>query len=184
MVQIKDALKQTDLFFWFSIANYLWGKLAPMNLEKMCKSKITLFHCINVFGDGAALPAICAEQVELNFVKMPCSSMVKDIFVLRAFENGADAVLVLVCVEGTCRYVEGNLRAAKRVKWVQALLDDIGLNGRRLSLCNVGAGDFQAVKQAIRKAKSVVDDLGSNPAVRTQTLPLENLQVIEGGILR
>ena len=152
-----------------------------MKLEEMFKSKITIFHCINVFGDGATLPTICAQRVELNFVKMPCSSMVKDIFLLRAFENGADAVLVLVCVEGTCRYVEGNLRAAKRVKWVQALLDDIGLNGRRLSLCHVGAEDFQAVAQAIGEAESVVDDLGSNPAAGTRSLPLEMLQAVEGG---
>jgi F420-non-reducing hydrogenase iron-sulfur subunit len=161
------------------MANYFQGKSAPMNLEEMCKSKITLFHCINVFGDGATLPMIEAQPVALNFIKMPCSSMVKDIFLLRAFENGADAVLVLVCAEGTCRYVEGNLRAAKRVKWVQALLDDIGLNGRRLALCNVGAGDFQAVEQAIREAKSVVDELGSNPAAGTRSVPLETLQVVE-----
>jgi F420-non-reducing hydrogenase iron-sulfur subunit len=153
-----------------------------MNSEDMCKSKITLFHCIKVFGDGAALPTICSERVELSFVKMPCSSMVKDIFLLRAFESGADAVLVLVCAEGSCRYVEGNLRAAKRVKWVQALLDDIGLNGRRLALCNVGAGDFQAVEQAIREAESVVGDLGENPAVRTRIPSPVNLQVIEGCI--
>jgi F420-non-reducing hydrogenase iron-sulfur subunit len=151
-----------------------------MNSEDICKTKITLFHCINVFGDGAALPTIWAERVELSFVKMPCSSMVKDIFLLRAFESGADAVLVLVCAEGSCRYVEGNLRAAKRVKWVQALLDDIGLNGRRLALCNVGAGDFQAVEQAIREAESVVEDLGENPAVRTRLPSPANLQVIEG----
>jgi F420-non-reducing hydrogenase iron-sulfur subunit len=153
-----------------------------MNSEDMCKSKITLFHCINVFGDGAALPTIWAERVELSFVKMPCSSMVKDIFLLRAFESGADAVLVLVCAEGSCRYVEGNLRAAKRVKWVQALLDDIGLNGRRLALCNVGAGDFQAVEQAIREAESVVEDLGANPAVPARPPSPANLQVIEGCI--
>jgi F420-non-reducing hydrogenase iron-sulfur subunit len=153
-----------------------------MNSEDICKTKITLFHCINVFGDGAALPTIWAERVELSFVKMPCSSMVKDIFLLRAFESGADAVLVLVCAEGSCRYVEGNLRAAKRVKWVQALLDDIGLNGRRLALCNVGAGDFQAVEQAIREAESVVADLGANPAVRSRPPSPANLQVIEGCI--
>ncbi|RJQ65810.1 MAG: hydrogenase iron-sulfur subunit [Desulfobacteraceae bacterium] len=152
-----------------------------MNLERMCKTKLTIFHCINVFGNGAALPAIPAEKVELNFVKMPCSSMVKDIFLLRAFEAGADAVLVLVCAEGTCRYVEGNLRAAKRVKRVQALLDEIGFDGRRLSLFNIVAGEAQAVEQAIREVKSIVVALGANPAARPRPLPLGKLQVIKGG---
>lgn len=129
------------------------------------KSKVTIFHCINVFGEGDALPAAAAAgNVEINFVKMPCSSMVKDVFLLRAFEAGADVVAVLVCAEGACRYVEGNLRAKKRVKWVKALLDEIGLDGRRLALFNVTAGDTLAADQFIRDASSLAAALGTNPA--------------------
>ncbi len=134
-----------------------------MNQEP--KSKVTIFHCINVFGEGDALPAAAAaDNVEINFVKMPCSSMVKDVFLLRAFEAGADVVAVLVCAEGACRYVEGNLRAKKRVKWVKALLDEIGLDGRRLALFNVTAGDTLAAEQFIRDASSLAIVLGTNPA--------------------
>jgi F420-non-reducing hydrogenase iron-sulfur subunit len=100
----------------------------------------------------------------LNFVKLPCSSMVKDVFLLRAFEAGADVVAVLVCAEGACRYVEGNLRAKKRVGWVKALLDEIGLDGRRLALFNVTAGDTLAAEQFIRDASSLAAVLGTNPA--------------------
>lgn len=134
-----------------------------MNQEP--KSKVTIFHCINVFGEGDALPAAAAaDNVEINFIKMPCSSMVKDVFLLRAFEAGADVVAVLVCAEGACRYVEGNLRAKKRVKWVKALLDEIGLDGRRLALFNVTAGDTLAAEQFIRDASSLAAVLGTNPA--------------------
>jgi coenzyme F420-reducing hydrogenase delta subunit len=129
------------------------------------KSKVTIFHCINVFGEGDALPAAASvDNVEINFVKLPCSSMVKDVFLLRAFEAGADVVAVLVCAEGACRYVEGNLRAKKRVKWVKALLDEIGLDGRRLALFNVTAGDTLAAEQFIREAHSLAVTLGTNPA--------------------
>ena len=135
-----------------------------MNQEP--KSKVTIFHCINVFGEGDALPAAAAaDNVEINFVKMPCSSMVKDVFLLRAFEAGADVVAVLVCAEGACRYVEGNLRAKKRVKWVKALLDEIGLDGRRLALFNVTAGDSRTAERFIREAHSLAAALGANPAV-------------------
>jgi F420-non-reducing hydrogenase iron-sulfur subunit len=128
------------------------------------KSKITIFHCINVFGDGDALPAGGAGNVELKFIKLPCSSMVKDVFLLRAFEAGADVVAVLACAEGACRYVEGNLRAKKRVKWVKALLDEIGLDGRRLALFNVAAGDTRAAGEFIREAHALAVELGANPA--------------------
>ena len=134
-----------------------------MNQEP--KSIVTIFHCINVFGEGDALPAAAAaDNAEINFVKMPCSSMVKDVFLLRAFEAGADVVAVLVCAEGACRYVEGNLRAKKRVKWVKALLDEIGLDGRRLALFNVTAGDTRTAERFIREAHSLAATLGKNPA--------------------
>ena len=129
------------------------------------KSRVTIFHCINVFGEGDALPAAAAtDMVEINFIKLPCSSMVKDVFLLRAFEAGADVVAVLVCAEGACRYVEGNLRAKKRVKWVKALLDEIGLDGRRLALFNVTAGDTRTAERFIRDASSLAAELGTNPA--------------------
>jgi coenzyme F420-reducing hydrogenase delta subunit len=117
-----------------------------------------------VFVDGDALPAAAAEDVELKFVKLPCSSMVKDVFLLRAFEAGADVVAVLACAEGACRYVEGNLRAKKRVQWVKALLDEIGLDGRRLALFNVTAGDTRTAVRFIREAHALAAELGPNPA--------------------
>ena len=126
--------------------------------------RITVFHCINTFGEGDASPLAGGEKFVSKFVKMPCSSMVKDVFLLRAFEAGADAVVVLVCPEGTCRYVEGNLRAKKRVRWVQALLDDIGLNGKRLSLFNLHPGDTAAADQIVQEVLGDVTVLGRNPA--------------------
>lgn len=126
--------------------------------------KATIFHCINVFDKDDALPSVDGDNVELDWVKLPCSSMVKDVFLLRAFEAGADAVVVIVCPEGSCRYVEGNLRAKKRVDWVKALLDEIGIGSRRLSLFNVPAGDTAAAGQIIQEALSTVTELGPNPA--------------------
>ena len=126
--------------------------------------KITVFHCINTFGEGDASPLAGGEKFVSKFVKMPCSSIVKDVFLLRAFEAGADAVVVLVCPEGTCRYVEGNLRAKKRVRWVKALLDDIGLNGKRLSLYHLHPGDTSAADRIVQEVLGEVTVLGRNPA--------------------
>jgi len=133
-------------------------------MDKNFKPKVTLFHCINIFSDGASLPIAAEVNCELQSVKLPCSSMVKDVFLLRAFESGSDAVVVLVCPEGECRYVEGNIRAKKRVKWVKNLLDEIGLDGRRLSIFNISSGNKAAAVQNIQKAISYMVDLGPNPA--------------------
>jgi coenzyme F420-reducing hydrogenase delta subunit len=133
-------------------------------MDKHFKPKITLFHCINAFNEGASLPLTGADDFEMKIVKLPCSSMVKDVFLLRAFEAGSDGVLVMVCPEGQCRYLEGNIRAKKRVEWVQNLLDEIGLNGKRLSICNIFFGDEVATAQIIQKTLLDLTDLGPNPA--------------------
>jgi F420-non-reducing hydrogenase iron-sulfur subunit len=128
------------------------------------KPKITLFHCINAFDDTAELFLAEKDTCEIQTVKMPCSSMVKDVFLLRAFEAGSDAVVVLVCPEGQCRFLEGNIRAKKRVAWVRNLLDEIGLNGQRLSLSNISLGDKIAAGQIIDDVIKTMAELGPNPA--------------------
>jgi F420-non-reducing hydrogenase iron-sulfur subunit len=127
--------------------------------------KITLFHCINAFGDADELFINSGKTCEIKTVKMACSSMVKDVFLLRAFEAGADAVVVMVCPEGQCRYVEGNIRAKKRVAWVRNLLDEIGLDGRRLSLIHMSAGDESAATRTMNDVMKKLAELGPNPAV-------------------
>jgi F420-non-reducing hydrogenase iron-sulfur subunit len=129
------------------------------------KPKITLFHCINAFGDADELSMNSNKTCEIKTVKMACSSMVKDVFLLRAFEAGADAVVVIVCPEGQCRYVEGNIRAKKRVAWVRNLLDEIGLDGRRLSLAHMYAGDKSAAARTMNDVAQKLAELGPNPAV-------------------
>lgn len=128
------------------------------------KPKLTLFHCINAFGDTDALALNESDACEIKTIKMACSSMVKDVFLLRAFEAGADGVIVLVCPESRCRYLEGNLRAKKRVGWVQHLLDEIGLDGRRLLLSNMAPGDNAALNQTMDRVLENLAALGPNPA--------------------
>ncbi len=130
-------------------------------IEKQFRPKITLFHCFNAIGNPSLLGN---GDCEVQGVKMPCSSMTRQVFLLRAFEAGADAVIVMVCPEGDCRYLEGNIRAGKRVAQTKKLLDEIGLDGRRLNIFHVPQGDQLAVEGIINQTVSELDSLGPNPA--------------------
>ena len=134
-------------------------------MDKIFIPKVTVFHCINAFTESTPSPLSGGDDFEIKFIRLPCSSMVKDVVLLRAFEAGADAVVVLVCPEGRCRYVEGNIRAKKRVQWVKNLLDEIGLDGRRLALSNISAGDNEATSFIIQKTLKDLSTLGPNPTV-------------------
>jgi coenzyme F420-reducing hydrogenase delta subunit len=121
--------------------------------------KLTLFYCINAV-DGMPDPNV--DTAEVKIVKLPCSSMVKDFILLRAFEAGADAVIVLTCPEGECRHTEGNIRAQKRVERVKKILDSIGLDGRRLLFFNaLPEGDD--ITEIVRQALCELENLGQSP---------------------
>jgi len=129
--------------------------------NNMVKPRITVFHCINALGNSALLDF---DNCDISSVKLPCSSMSRELVLLKAFEAGADAVVVLVCPEGTCRYLQGNLRTAKRVASMKKLLDEIGLDGRRLNLYNIPHGDVRAAETIIENTLAELDVLGPNPA--------------------
>ena len=121
--------------------------------------RLTLFHCINTITE---VPDQVTDIVEVRAVELPCSSMIKDFIILRAFETGSDAVIVLTCPEGQCHYTDGNIRAWKRVERVKKILDSIGLDGRRLLLFNTlpeGDGITVIIKQAL----SQIEDIGPSP---------------------
>jgi F420-non-reducing hydrogenase iron-sulfur subunit len=125
------------------------------------KAKITVFHCFNAFENSTILEN---QNYDVQSVKMPCSSATREVFLLRAFEAGADAVVVLVCPEGACRFLQGNLRAAKRVARVKKILDEIGLDGRRLNIYNIPHGDQTAIDRILGKTLDTLATLGPNPA--------------------
>lgn len=101
-----------------------------MNIKN--EPKIHIFYCVNAFDQGVFSPPRTKAAYFPQDLKMACSSMIKDIYLLKAFEFGADGVMVVGCPAGKCKRVDGDTRAAKRVVRVQQLLDEIGLDGRRL----------------------------------------------------
>ncbi|MEJ2365697.1 MAG: hydrogenase iron-sulfur subunit [Deltaproteobacteria bacterium] len=133
-------------------------------MNKNFRPKITVFHCINAFSDKRSSTLTGGDNFETQLVKLPCSSMVKDVYLLRAFEAKADAVVVLVCPERRCRYLEGNIRAKKRVERLKILLDEIDFDSRRLSIFNLAPGDEAAVGEIIQKTLSELAELGPSPA--------------------
>jgi len=123
--------------------------------------RLTLFHCLNSFEETPSIFDGCKAKT----VKMACSSMTKDIHLLKAFEAGADAVLVLVCSHKGCRFAEGSIRAKKRVDYVKTILDDIGMDSRRLNIFNTAAKDSGSIKDIIQDTLHQLETIGPNPAL-------------------
>jgi F420-non-reducing hydrogenase iron-sulfur subunit len=81
-----------------------------------------------------------------------CSGRVEPTFILKAFQLGADGVLVLGCHPGDCHYVEGNYKTLRRMKMLEKMLPQLGIeNGRvRLDWVSASEGD---------RFVSIIDDM-------------------------
>jgi F420-non-reducing hydrogenase iron-sulfur subunit len=130
-------------------------------LVRTRKPRIAVFHCFTALQDTASLEG---DDYEIQGIKMPCSSISREVFLLRAFEAGADAVVVLVCPVNSCRYVQGNIRTAKRVARVKTLLDEIGIGGRRLNVFNIAQGDELAARRIIEQTVAELGEWGLSAA--------------------
>lgn len=109
--------------------------------------EIYLFHCSNCL-DTEALRRSFGERERDNTLKtisLPCSGKLELIYLLKAFESGADGAMLITCKKGECRHLEGNLRAQKRTEAVSALLGETGLGGGRMRLIQQEEGGVQKI---------------------------------------
>ena len=64
---------------------------------------------------------------------------------------------------GECHYLEGNLRARQRVEYMQRLLEEIGLNGRRIQMINLSAAMAGQFAYAVAEMTAEIQGIGPNP---------------------
>ncbi|MHC4137767.1 MAG: hydrogenase iron-sulfur subunit [Planctomycetota bacterium] len=95
----------------------------------------------------------------VRLVCFPCTGRMNPLFIIKAFENGADGVLVSGCHPGDCHYVQGNLYARRRFATFKALMEFVGLDPRRLHFSWVSASEgskwvsvVKEVTEAVRAA--------------------------------
>ena len=106
----------------------------------------------------------------VRIVKLPCTGRIDPLFILKAFEGGADAVLVSGCHPGDCHYTSGNYHARRRWAIFRRLLDLTGIDERRLFFSWVSAAEGAKFADLIRNVTAKVAAIGSfepaNPARR------------------
>jgi F420-non-reducing hydrogenase iron-sulfur subunit len=96
----------------------------------------------------------------MRAVRVPCSGRVAPELVMRAFDQGADGVLVLGCHIGECHYDNGNHRAAKRMPTLRALIEFAGLEPERLRLDWVSASEGERFARIVQEFTETVRLLG------------------------
>jgi len=96
----------------------------------------------------------------LRIIRLMCSGRVDPSFILRAFQLGADGVLVLGCHPGDCHYQEGNFKALRRVLLLKRILREFGVEERRLRLEWVSAAEGEKFAKVSNEFTEEVRALG------------------------
>jgi F420-non-reducing hydrogenase iron-sulfur subunit len=163
-------------------------------VESIPNSSVTVFMCANCARPGKEPSSAGRARPEVpdfgwpsrfQQVVIPCTGRLQPEHVLRAFESGANIVLVVACKEDNCHYIEGSRRCARRVDYVRSILREIGLGEERLLLSFLPGSAAEDLSLAAHKP---VDANGSDSLnaliaeIRRQTL--QSLQVFPNNPLR
>ena len=133
-----------------------------MNEDK--EPKIIAFCCHYCAFTAADLAGTMRQQYPTNIhiVRLPCTGKVHMNMLLQAFVDGADAVMVAGCEIGSCHFLEGNIRAKKRIENTKVKLQEAGINPEKLEMYHIAASEgplfAKTAKEFTDKIKQILQE--------------------------
>ncbi|MBX5326128.1 MAG: hydrogenase iron-sulfur subunit [Candidatus Bathyarchaeia archaeon] len=132
--------------------------------------KIVAFLCNWCAYAGADLAGVSRIQYPptVRIIRVMCSGRVDPVFILEAFKDGADGVLVAGChLPSDCHYLTGNFKAQRRVLLLKEVLKQFGIEPERLRLEWVSASEGDRFATVIKDMTNEIKKLGPN-SLRTE----------------
>ncbi len=100
---------------------------------------------------------------DIRAIRVMCTGRIDPLFILKAFQDGADGVLVSGCHFGDCHDLEGNFKAAKRMFLLKSVLKNIGLDDKRLRMTFVSASEGAKWGTVMTDVVKTINELGPSP---------------------
>lgn len=136
--------------------------------NKEFKPLIVAFCCNWCSYAGADLAGTSRLKYPANvkIIRVPCSCRVNINFVLRAFQNGADGVVIAGCHPGDCHYSTGNYYTRRRFSLITNLTEYIGIEKDRLKVDWISAAEGNKFATVMNDILEDVYKLGPNKKLR------------------
>ena len=96
----------------------------------------------------------------LHVIRVMCTSRVNPLFLVNAFQQGADSVLVSGCHPGDCHYLEGNYYARRRLALIRELMEYVGVDPRRIHMSWVSASEGHKWKEVVEEVVEKTREVG------------------------
>ncbi len=137
--------------------------------------KIVSFLCNWCSYTGADLAGTSRMKYasNLRIIRVMCSGRVEPTFVLKAFREGADGVLICGCHPGDCHYHEGNYKCLRRYHLLQKYIQQMGIDEDRLRLAWISASEGKQFAELADDMTEKIKELGPCSVKKTmQTLAI------------
>ena len=130
--------------------------------------RITAFVCNWCTYTGADLAGTSRLHMASNvrIIRLPCTGRIDPLFVIKAFERGADGVIVSGCHPADCHYTAGNYHARRRFAVFHDLMGFVGVDPGRITFSWVSASEGAKWRDVVNEAVSKVRELGPFTAYR------------------
>jgi F420-non-reducing hydrogenase iron-sulfur subunit len=112
--------------------------------------------------DGAGMNKL-QYPTNIKLVRVMCLGRVDPAFMLRAFEEGYDGVILIGCHIGDCHYVSGNKSAVEIIDNVKGILKKMGIGEERLRIEEVSSGEAPKFAEVVNDFCDKLTRLGPNP---------------------
>ena len=126
--------------------------------------KIVAFCCnwCSYAGADGAGSARLSYPEQVKIIRVPCSCRVNPMFILRAFQRGADGVIIAGCHPGDCHYTSGNYFTRRRMALLFSMLDYLGIERERTRVEWISAAEGAKFSKTMNEFCATLQELGEN----------------------
>ncbi len=137
---------------------------------------IVAFLCNWCAYTGAVLAGTSRMRYAPNIriIRVMCSGRIDPTFILTAFQQGADGVLVCGCHPGDCHYQSGNYKCLRRFKLIEKYIAQMGIEPERLKLEWISASEGKQFAELVNEMTKSILNVG--PSKVKSTLEVANLK--------
>lgn len=142
------------------------------SIEKVEKEEfkplIVAFCCNWCSYAGADLAGTSRLNYPANvkIIRVPCSCRVNTNFIIRAFQKGADGVVIAGCHPGDCHYSTGNYYTRCRFSIFINLLEYLGIEKERFKIDWISAAEANKFATVMNEVLENVYKLGPNKKLK------------------
>jgi coenzyme F420-reducing hydrogenase delta subunit len=124
--------------------------------------KIVAFVCNWCTYAGADLTGTSRIKYASNvrIIRFPCTGRIDYMLLLKAFDEGADGIMISGCHPNDCHYTSGNFHARRRWIMFRSLCDFIGIDTRRIVFSWVSAAEGARWAELVNSTVASIREMG------------------------